>query len=221
MSFRKQFGGIGTGNWKTYDVYDNPEWKLAQSMAVEFTDIAGIEAIYYCQDSSVLPDQLYGETQDKAYLAGKNTKVVMEVGEIPTTYSMFGMIATDQLVVHIPQATYKRDVSQTIPPKVGDVVVLPFYRDVPGMASTTTQGRTFELIHVAEDQNIFQLRSLVYSLYMIPYRYSEDSDSAKDVSSDLGTGTEGISAFGDNDYIEVESAKIDTYSDVDRSIYGK
>jgi len=223
MSFRKQFGGTGKGPWATYDVIDNPEWKMAESMAIEFCDIAGILAVYYNQDSTVLPDQLYGETQDKAYLDGKETKVVMEVGEIPTNYSMFGMIATDQLVVHMPQGTYRRDVSQTIPPKVGDVMVLPFYRDAPtSMGEDPLAGRTFELIHVAVDQNIFQLRSLVYSLYMIPYRFSEESDSAKDVSSDLNdTTTMGISAFGDNSYIEEESLKIDTYSDVDRSIYGK
>jgi hypothetical protein len=221
MAFRQQFPGHGTGPWKTYNIYDNPEWKLAESMAVEFNDIAGINAVYYNQDSTVEADVLYGETQDKEYTEGKNTKIVFEVGEIPTTYSMFGMIATDQMVAHIPKATYRRDVSQTNPPKVGDVVVIPFYRDVPGITETTTQGRTFELIHVAEDQNIFQLQSLVYSLYMIPYRFSEESDSAADVSSDLSTESPSITAYGDNEWVEDASDEIDTYTDVDRSIYGK
>ncbi len=219
MSFRKQFTGGGKGPWKTYDLYDNPEWKLAESMAVEFCDIAGIEAVYYMQDGTVEPDVLYGETQDKEYLIGKQTNVVVEVGEIPTTYSMFGMIATDQMVAHIPQATYRRDVSQTVPPKVGDVIVLPFYRDVPGMSEPTAQGRTFELIHVAEDQNIFQLKSLVYSLYMIPYRFSEESETASQISSE-STESVSITAYGDNDWIEEKSNEIDTYSDVDTKIYG-
>lgn len=221
MSLRKQFDG-GKGSWAAYDVIDNPEWKMAESMVMEFTDVAGIFAVYYNQDATVLPDQLYGETQDKAYLTGRETKVVMEVGEIPTNYSMFGMIATDQLVVHMPQATYRRDVSQIIPPKVGDVIVLPFYRsENTSLGEDPLQGRTFELIHVAVDQNIFQLRSLVYSMYMIPYRFSEESVSAEDVSSDLPTGSTMASAYGDNSYIEEESEKIDDYSGIDRSIYGK
>lgn len=220
MIHRKQFGGKGP--WQTYDVIDNPEWKLAEAMAVEFTDIAGIQAIYYNQDTTVIPDPLYGETQDKAYLDGKETKIIMEVGEIPTNYSMFGIVATDQLLVHMPMATYRRDISQTIPPIIGDVIVIPYYRGVMNsLGEDPIEGRTFELIHVDVDQNLFQLRSLVYSLYLIPYRFSEESESAADVSSDIDTNSPSISAYGDNVYIDSESNKIDTYDDVDRSIYGK
>lgn len=244
MTFRRQFPGLGIGPWKTYDVVENPEWKLAESVALEFCDIAGINCTYYLQNLDIEPDTLYGETQNKEYLEGKNTKVVYEVGEIQTTYSMFGMIAQDQLVIHIPQATYRRDISQTIPPKPGDAIVIPFYRDAPFMEQTREGinpdydglcGRAFEIIHVAEDQNIFQLRSVVYSLYCIPYRYSEESDSARNISMDIDdlydphcayqrfpeTETPSITAFGDNDWIEDKSEEIDEYQDVDRSIYGK
>lgn len=234
MSFRQQFTNRGKGTWSTYDIHDNPEWKLAESIALEFCDVAGIEVVYYRQDPTVEQDILYGEAQNKEYVVGKPTKIVFEVGEIPTTYSMFGMIATDQLVAHIPQSTYRRDVSQTIPPKVGDVVVVPFYRDIAFMA--TLSGRTFEVIHVAQDQNIFQLNSLVYSIYMIPYRFSEESETARAVSMDIDdlydpnnalgqrypeTDTPSITAYGDNEYIEEQSQLIDDYDDVDRSIYGK
>jgi hypothetical protein len=156
------------------------------------------------------------------YTSGKKSKAVYEVGEIPTVYSMFGMIATDQIVVHIPQGTYKRDVSTTNSPMVGDAIVLPWYRGVvaPNYVLRGVTGRTFEIIHVAEDQNIFQLRSLVFSLYIIPYRFSEESISAARISSDLPTSTPSITAFGDNTYIETESDKIDDYDDVDTKIYG-
>ena len=217
MALRRPSSGLGRPQWEIFDIYDNPEYQYAEGLAMEFCDIAGIKAIYYPQDGTVTPDILYGETQDKAYTVGKETKIIMEIGEIPTVYSVFGMIATDQLVVHIPQGVFRRDVSGTLPPKVGDVVVLSFYRDVPTI--DTPVGRTFEVLHVAEDQNIFQLRSLTYSIYMTPYRFSEESDSAAAVSSDLPTATPSITAYGDNDWLQEQSDLIDDYDDVDTSIY--
>jgi len=209
--------GSAKPQWSIYDIQHNPEYHLAESLAMELNDIAGIEMYYYAKDTSVTPDVLYGETMNAEYTSGKKTKAVYEVGEIPTVYSMFGMIATDQVVLHIPQGTYKRDISSTVRPAVGDAIVFPWYRDE---FTATPIGRTFEIIHVAEDQNIFQLRSLVFSIYLIPYRFSEESISAATISSDLSTTLPGISAFGDNEWIETQSDLIDDYSDVDQKIYG-
>lgn len=226
---------INTGSKPQLDIYDikeNPEWRLAESMAAEFTDTSGIKCIYYPKDLSIKSDELYGETQDVEYMEGKSTRVLYEVGESPTLYSMFGMVATDQILVHLPQITYRRDVSQTRPPCVGDAIVIPHYRDIALMK--TLSGRTFEVIHVAEDQVIFQLRSLVYSLYLIPYRFSEESKSAKDISMDIddlydpenafqrfpNTDTPSITAFGDNDWINTESDALSAYDGIDTSIYG-
>lgn len=231
MKLRRNIGSAKP-ELEIYNIKDNPEYKLAESVAAEFTDISGIKCTYYQSDRSVLPDELYGETQDKEYLDGRDTKILYEVGEIPTLYSMFGMLATDQIVAHIPQCVYRRDVSRTNPPCVGDVIVIPHYRDTPFME--TLSGRTFEIIHVAEDQSIFQLRSLVYVFNMIPYRFSEESDSARSVSMDIddlydpnsayqrfpSTDTPSITAYGDNSKIETESQALSAYDGIDTSIYG-
>lgn len=231
MKLRRNIGSAKP-QLETYNIITNPEYQLAENIAAEFTDISGIKCIWHQKDLSITSDYLYGETQDIEYLEGKPTKILYEVGEIPTIYSMFGMVATDQIVAHIPQSVYRRDVSTTRPPTVGDVIIVPHYRDLPFM--TTLSGRTFEIIHTAEDQAIFQLRSLVYSLYMIPYRFSEESESARNVSMDVDdlydptnafqrfpeTDTPSITAFGDNSEIQTDSDALSAYDGVDTSIYG-
>ena len=231
MKLRRNIGSAKP-QLEIYNIKDNPEYELAESVAAEFTDISGIKCIYYQTDQKVLPDELYGETQDKEYLDGKATKILYEVGEIPTLYSMFGMVATDQIVAAIPQCVYRRDVNTSKPPCVGDAIVIPHYRDTPFME--TLSGRTFEIIHVAEDQSIFQLRSLIYVINMIPYRFSEESDTAKRISMDIddlydsnsayqrfpNTDTPSITAFGDNDWISTESGAISAYDGIDTKLYG-
>ena len=217
MKLRRNIGSAKP-QLETYNIITNPEYQLAENIAAEFTDISGIKCIWHQKDLSITPDYLYGETQDIEYLEGKPTKILYEVGEIQTIYSMFGMVATDQIVAHIPQSVYRRDISTTRPPTVGDVIIVPHYRDLPFM--TTLSGRTFEIIHTAEDQAIFQLRSLVYSLYMIPYRFSEESDSARDAASDLDTTFTGISAFGDNEWIDTQSQAMSAYDGIDTGVYG-
>lgn len=217
MKLRNNIGNAKP-TFEIYDIKDNPEWQLAENMVAEFTDISGIKVTYYIRDNVISPpDVLYGETQDIEYKEGKETKILYEVGEIQTLYSMFGMLATDQIIAHIPQSVYVRDVSQTELPKPGDVVKVHWYTND---FANTDIGRTFEIMHVAQDQAIFQLRSLVYVLYLKPYRFSEESDSAREVSSDLTTSLPGISAFGDNDWIETQSQAISAYDGIDTSIYG-
>lgn len=211
---RNPLVGPNKPDWNIYDVKDNPEYWLAESYATEFCDIAGIACIYHSRDNTIKADPLYGETPTIGYLAGKSTKIIFEVGDISTLYGMFGMVATDAIVAHIPQATWYRDVSKTEVPKPGDVVMIPFYQqNYDGIMS----GRSFEITHAAFDQALFQLKSLVHVLYMIPYRFSEESQSARDVSSDLSMDMPGISAYGDNTWID-ENAY--TSPDVDSSIYG-
>jgi hypothetical protein len=216
MAIRRPSEGMNKPGWRFYDIVDNPEYQYGENLVTEYTDIVGIECTYYMSDASVLPDQLYGEKQDVEYKEGKLTKVIYEVGEIPTIYSMFGVMAQDTIVAYIPRSVFKRDVSQTEAPKVGDVVKVPMY-PFDFNDETDRAGRTFEIIHVAQDTSIFQYRSLVYVFNMIPYRFSEESTSAEGVSSDLSTETPSITAFGDNEWID-DNKQID--NSVDSTIYG-
>jgi hypothetical protein len=215
----KRRSGAAKPQWELYNVRDNPEWQLAEGYAEEYTDITGIKITYYQRNNEIQPDVLYGETQDIEFLEGKETKILYEVGEIPTLYSMFGMMATDQIIAHIPQCIYSRDVSKTELPKPGDLIKVEWYRG-DFIDDNDPDQRTFEISHVAQDQSIFQLRSLVYVMYLIPYRYSEESQSAKDASSDLDTTYVGISAYGDNNWIDTQSDILSAYTSVDTKLYG-
>ena len=218
MKWRSNIGAAKP-QLEIYNVRDNPEWRLAESYAAEFTDISGIKCTYFIKDTAIVSDPLYGETQDAEYKDGKETKILYEVGEIPTLYSMFGMMATDQLVAHIPLCVYARDVSNDEMPKPGDVIKVHWYTG-DFIEDNIKDERSFELIHVAQDQSIFQLRSLVFVLYMIPYRFSEESESAREVSSEINTTYPSIAAYGDNEWIDTQSNAMSASEGIDTSIYG-
>lgn len=218
MKLRKNIGSAKP-QLEIYQTLDNPEWALAESVAAEFTDISGIRCFYYKRSPNIQPDVLYGEVQDVEYEEPKPTKILYEVGEIDTLYSMFGMMSTDQIVAHIPQSVYFRDVSQVEFPAPGDVIRIPWYRG-DFIADPENDGRTFEISHVAQDQSIFQLRSLVYVLYLIPYRFSEESDSAREAASNLEPEFQKIGDFGDNEWIDTQSQAISAYEGIDTKIYG-
>jgi hypothetical protein len=214
LKLRSPLLGNNKPTWSLYDIQNNNEYQLAESFASEFCDISGIEMTYFIRDATIAADPLYGESATAGYEGGKKSKLLYEVGEIPTLYSTFGMVATDSIVCHIPQSVWYRDISKTVQPKPGDAVYLPFFvNDYSGNVS----GRSFEVTHAAHDQSLFMLRSLVHVIYLIPYRFSEESQSARDVSSDLSTEFPSVSAWGDNAWLENNK-----YNDpnIDESIYG-
>ena len=216
MAIRRPSDGMAKPQWRLYETIDNPEYQLGENLVTEYTDIVGIACTYYISDTAIEPDQLYGEKMDVAYKDGMETKIIYDVSEIPTIYSMFGVMAQDTITAYIPRSVFKRDVSQTEPPKVGDVVKIPMYpndfSDDPAKA-----GRTFEIQHVAQDTSYFQYRSLVYVFNLIPYRYSEESVSAADVSSDLSTTSPSITAYGDNEWVD---ENLDSDPTIDKGVYG-
>ena len=203
MAKIRRTGNQNKPNWRFYNKPqdDNPEYQLAEGLAAEYTDIVGMDCTYYINDTTVEADPLYGEKMDVEYETGMPTKVIFEIAEIPTIYTLFGVMAQDTIVAFIPRSVYKRDVSQTQPPKIGDVLKVPLYPS-DFLDNFSSGGRTFEIIHVAQDTSIFMYRSLVYVFNLVPYRYSEESTSAAEVASDISTLSPHISAFGDNEWID-------------------
>jgi hypothetical protein len=203
-------GGINKPQWELYDIRYNPEHSLAESLIMEYTDIVGIKVTYHIRSNDVTYDTLYGEHTGTTYEDGKATKLIYNVDEEPNLWSSFGMFGGDILITHIPQGTWKRDISATIEPKIGDVVTIDWYSPFVG------EGRTFEVAHVDDDDKTFQLKKMVYILVLRPYRFSEQSTSAEA----LAMASAPISAYGDNEWIEEQSDAIDDYDDVDTKIYG-
>jgi hypothetical protein len=141
-----------------------------------------------------------------------------EPTEEPTLTGMFG-IASEDIVQYAqcPKFTFSRDVSAGYHPKPGDVL------------TTIWNDRNYEVVDAHEEEQIFQLNKPIWAFILRAYRFSEQSDSAKDILNasrqptteiDPDTMTTPLTAYGDNEFIESESNDIDRYNDVDTSIYG-
>jgi hypothetical protein len=219
---RANFPGVAKPTWSLYDIRDNPEWELARSMVMEYTDITGIEVLYYQRNHSIAEyDVVYGEDNMVGFAPPKTTKIIYEVGEEPNLWSNFGMMGGDVIIAHIPQGTFSRDVSAgiNIIPNIGDAVYLPWY---------PAEGRLFEVAHVDDDDKIFQLSKLIWLLILKPFRYSAQSTSVDDMHSHVDP--DGVTqtlldlppsaSYGDNADINTESPVIDDYADVDKTVYG-
>lgn len=212
--------------WQLHNLNNNPEHGLMQDYIVEFTDIAGIEIWYHVRDESRIEiDDIYGEPKyvNTLYRAPLLTKLLYDVTEEPTLTSSFGINSEDVIQYgFMPKFTWSRDVSAVGMPKPGDVI------------QTIWNERSYEIADVGEEAHIFQLNKLVWEFILRPYRFSEQSDTAAEISVNLTDDdvftsdpttpdilkSEGVSAFGDNRKIETESDSIYNYEDVDESIYG-
>jgi hypothetical protein len=94
----------------------------------------------------------------------------------------------------IPKLTLTRDVSAGYHPVPGDCLITPW------------NNRAYEIADVAEEEKIFQLKKMIWGFVLRPYRFSEQSDSAREIarfnrrpSPQLSdTLTTPLSAYGDN-----------------------
>ena len=201
---RTPLTGIYKPKWELYDIHDNREHNLFQSYIMEFNDIAGIKIGYHVRDADFEDyDTLYGEHQYYGFEVVKNTKCLYDVEDEPEMWNVFGSFGADTVTTHMPKGTYRRDVSQTIEPKIGDVL------------TTEWNERSYEIIMVDDDERIFQLKHMIWIFILKPYRFSEQSTTASALSD-----TPAISAAGENAWIQEQSEEIDDYSDVDTSVYG-
>ena len=198
--------------WSLYDGETSMEQNLFVSSVVEFTDISGISCRYYVRDTStVTMDRLYGESDNTEYMWASTTKIIYEPTDEPTMTSSFG-INSEEVIQYamIPKFTYTRDVSGSTEPKPGDVLKI------------TWNSRSYEVVDVGEEARIFQLGKFVWELVLKPFRYSEQSVSAKRPLSQTSDSTlsDPVTAYGDNAYLEEQSDLIDDLSDLDMTVYG-
>lgn len=205
--------------WDLYQPNDNVEHDLFASVISEFTDISGILVEYYIR-VQVEADYLYGESVSHKFLGPYETKLIYEPTEEPTLTTGFGINSEEAITyASTPKFTFSRDVSAGYHPKPGDALITPW------------NNRAYEIADVAEEEKIFQLKKMVWNFALKQYRYSDESDSSRDISRFTrlptdpnkvnDTTTEPLTAFGDNTEIEEESNDIYNYGpDYDSSVYG-
>lgn len=201
-------GGTNKPRWSIYDICNNPEHDLAESLVTEYSDISGIEIDYYVRDDSIIYDTLYGEHTMTGYQTPKRTKIIYDVGEEPNLWNSWGMFGGDITTVQMPQLMFRRDVSYDFNPKIGDAISILWYPGNPGTTGSLIDGREFEIVHVDDDDKVFSLKKLIWILVLRPFRFSEQSQSAEDI-----TESHPLSAYGDNEWIISESEEIDDILD--------
>jgi hypothetical protein len=188
----------------------NVEHDLFESVVTEYNDIQGSSINYFIRDKSIEMDTLYGESTNTGYIGPYKTKMTYSVTEEATMTDPFGITSVDVIQYgFMPKATFTRDVSGGIDPMPGDVI------------QTLWNELSYEVVDVGEEMSIFQTKKMVWEFILKPFRFSDQSESAREVSFDIdSTLSEPLTAYGDNQWIESESDDVDVYSDVDTSIYG-
>ena len=211
--------------WNLHHLQNNVEHDLFESIISEFTDISGIVMRYFIRDESREKDYLYGENPATRYFGPYDSKLIYEPTEEPTLTTGFGINSEEVISwASIPKWTFSRDVSAGYHPKPGDAIV------------TLWNDRAYEIADVFEEEKIFQLKKMIWGFVLRPYRFSDESQSARDIArfvreptnrnnvnshTDLDTTTQPLSAFGDNQALEDESDEIFDYTaDYDTNIYG-
>lgn len=103
----------GTPLWSLYDLTDNPEFCLFESIVSEFTDISGFEIMYYKVKSKL--DRLFGEDANQNYHSPVKTKLYYEPSVEPNIIDAFGIRSDETLEYSlIPKSNFTRDVGGTI-----------------------------------------------------------------------------------------------------------
>lgn len=218
--------------WQLEDIsISNQEVIYYEDAIVEFTDIAGISIDYRMRDITIPSDRLYGEQSNVEYLPAKTTKILYDITEENNIIRSLGFTSDETIsFAEIPVYTFTRDVSASSiddwPPSGNDAPPDNYLSNpVPRPGDVLTvlwNNLSYEVVSVVDRNRVFQLQRKVFGLILKPYRYSEQSSSAKELLSDMDTTlTSPITGFGDNSWIEDESDDIYDYGgDVDSSIYG-
>lgn len=204
--------------WELTDFIDENEHNLFDSVTSEFNDITGFPIDYYIKVNTENSDYLYGEDQIEEFSTPPyKTKMIYEPTSEPYMVDMFGMSSDDTLEYGmITKTIFERDVSDTLQPKIGDVI------------HTLWNDRLYEIVKVGSEQKIFQGMKMIWEFVLRPYKYSSESESAEDVLFSTPESdefpdinkvdvleSEPLSAYGDNEEIENDS-----YDDPDSAIYG-
>jgi len=163
-------------------------------------------------------DDLYGEDPNIGWSEPYRTKLIYEPSNEMEVLNAFGFSSDDAITaMMMAKAVFSRDVSYDFIPKVGDVI------------KTLWNNKTYEVVDVGAESKIFQGKKMVWDFICRPFRHSNQSSSADDIifnAPDDGDfpdinfeyETRPLSAYGDNDFIEEESNKIDTSAKTE--IYG-
>ena len=224
----------GTPQWRYYDTTDdNPEHALVDSMLCEHVDITGhLINIYFPLYSW---DSLYGEDPSTNLSDVMVSKMIYPPSEENSIIESFGISSDETLSFgQIPKTIFIRDCSTVWfnTPSISATAIHP----IPGMViHTVWNDRTYEVVNVGDYQFIHQARKPVWEMILRPFRYSLQSllhhqlftsepSGSFNTPTSAADGTpvyDDILKFGDNTMVETDSDAVDSYHDIDQSIFGR
>ena len=175
-------------DWQLVDLNentDNYESELAESIMVEFVDIAGFPVEYYIFNPKNI-DVLYGESSFNELDGPYRTKVVMEPSKEPYLANVFGFVGDQKIeYAEMPKAMFLRDVQEQlnikydldfdpedIQPKPGDVI------------HCLWNDEKMEIVNVNSAEKIFQARKHVWSFTLKPYRIGNEGSTETELLSE-------------------------------------
>jgi len=228
-------------NWSMYDV-NSCEHNLYESTLCEITDISGFAIEYYVLNPH--HDYLWGEDPNSNLSYPAFTKCIYAPETETTILEIFGLTADNTLqYMTIPKAIFRRDLTTVFTDTLGpSAFVQPRMGDV---IKTLWNNRHYEISAIDEEQDIFLAKKFTWNLVLRPYRFSEQSDTHREVhtgfpddpfasivsggyeppiageDSNLVEHTYFEETFGDNKNIEQESESIHKHRDPDEEAFGR
>lgn len=215
----------------TLDPNFKPQWELIDfensvdesllfdSVISEANDIMGFPIEYRVLLANIDNiDKLYGEDPTIGWSEPYRTKLIYEPTNEMEILNSFGFSSDDTITaMMMSKSIFSRDISYDFLPKVGDVI------------KTLWNNKSYEIVDVGAESKIFQGKKMVWDFICRPFRHSNESQSSDDIIFDTPNEsdfpdinfeyeTRPLSAYGDNDFIEEESNKID--DTVETDIYG-
>lgn len=172
--------------WDLHEDYmnneENPEHWLFNSTICEYTDISGFPVKYYISKKNM--DPLWGEDPNNDYAESFITRFIYEPTEETSILDAFGITSDETLqYAQIPMDIFTRDSVETfytlapsaeyndkiLEPKVGDII------------KTIWNERDYEVVFARRETNVFNSRKFIWDLILRPYRFSEESDKAREI----------------------------------------
>ena len=218
-------GCLKPTGWSMYDISpDNCEHKLYECMIAEATDIQGFSIEYRMLRPK--DDWLWGEDPNSRLSYPSYTKVLYAPGASSNLLDLFGLVSDEAIqYMFIPMAIFKRDMAMLWNDMLGpDAFVKPRVGDI---VKTLWNNFNYEVVSIAEEDNVFMAKKFVYSLILRPFRFSEQSDEHREVhdgmlddpfssivpgpSGDIIQFNEFTEEYGDNTNIDHNSNRIYNY----------
>lgn len=225
--------------WDMYDTTQcNMEHALFGSTVCEYVDISGFAIEYRVLLHK--DDRLWGEDPNASLSDPFITKAIFDPAAESTILNAWGISYDDTMqYLQIPKTMFTRDgrdvyrntpelAEKAMVPKAGDVIKLLY------------NNRLYEITDVGDQDTVFNAKKFIWEMILRPFRFSEQSAEHREFYSDrfddpFETITEGPTGqpvpqknefndvYGDNDFVEEESDKIDDYRDVidpDKASFG-